>query len=535
MTKKKQQRKKQSSIKKRNQKAPPKKRKVVRRRRPLTQEEIQRKRRREQRNRRKRMKRVRLSLFGATLIAALYHLIFFVTSILQIEKPIYKTLDYGVVDTSTQLVGLVLREEQLIETTDTAGVFDYIHVEGSKVNKDETVCITSNNLSIYSYKDKQEKIDEQLFRLAEKTRKNSYHYDTLYYLDQKNEKAIERFYESERTKENLSQLRTVLEKTQKEKTTIYIQDAINATKDIKTNRANLTHRINDLKNENKAPTDGIISYQTDFKETRYNAAEKITPLDVERATNNFVNLKNQQHSGLTGSSTPIYRLVSNDKATIVSFVSPEIARTHIVGSSYTYYYGEVNQHSLTLTLEQSEPQGNNYKLVFSTPEIEKVLNKRKIILTESKAAATGILIPKSAEVPVSALAIPLDYLSKEDEIYFVRVKDNDIPLRQDVSVLYKTETQAFVEIEPLLAFQAEKLLFHPTEDQFVSTGKAIPVICVYVKKGGLHEKYPVSVLLSNDKTSVVKSLDEQKQLTETLKILSNPQLLFALEGDNYAK
>lgn len=530
-------------------KVPPKRnnvpnKRIPHQRRTLPKKKLTQKQMQQHRNaQRKKLRRKRMLIWRTF---QLFFALICVTSISYIGNVIYKTasaprpqyvpIEAGVVDTSTRLSGVIIRDEELIETTDTEGVFQYQAKEGSMVNVDDPVCITTNHEQLYELEKQKQALDEQIFRLEKGNYENSYFYDELYFLGQEVQSTFLDFYSNAITKKSVDKLRNSLTDFAQKQISLYLQDTFDVTKELKLERNGLVKRMEPLQVQNIATSAGRISYYTDFLEDQLIIEElsQISRSTYEKAlSKKLTNLKEQPKESLTGSKTPIYRIVKSDTAYILAFTTYETALEFQVGEEYVFNYGEKNEKTITLKLVDNTKAGKSAKLIFeSTGDITELINLRSIELVQSRAAATGLIVPTNSIEMHSFLEIPLEYITITDNSTLVHTKSGDISTETKIELAFQTEEFGYLKIEPKTLVKVGTELIHPTKDSFFTINETKDISYINVLVDNNLTIVPVNVLLSDATKSVIEQFNDNAKtipLEQGIKVLSNPNYL--LQGD----
>lgn len=489
---------------------------------------------------RQRKRRARLLIWRMFILAfaillglSFLFLIKVTTDLIKNPRPIYKQIEVGTLDTSTKMTGLVIRDETLVYSSNTGGVFQYKAEEGAKVQQGDAVCITTDYAQLYELQEQKSRLDEQIFSLQKANEEKSYFYDELYKINQRTSQAVKSLYVNKDTsmQDKLKVFRKSIESLTQQKIAIYTKESFENTKGLLLERSGIVKRMSPMQVIQKTEYSGTISYFSDNleEELTIEEAEHISNSQYEKALKSEMkSLKEQDARFFTGADTPIYRVVLSDKASIIAFVDDQLAAEYNVGQTYEFSYGENKESEIELVLMNSTKEGKNTKLIFETStDIEKLLSTRKIDLFQSKAAANGLIINTSAVVLENYLEVPIEYIRYSDEKGYVMMNGTDGQIEVPVNVSYIQENLAYVLIETGNVLQPYVTISHPQKNTTIALTSIKSQHGVYVKATNGIKICPVQVLLEDGKRTVVEPLlkGEAPNLDINSKILINPDYL----------
>lgn len=278
----------------------------------------------------------------------------------------------------TAYTGFIIRDEEII-TSESSGYINFLTPEGSKVgSKSKIYALSDNELKFKTSKDDTDMLStEEQDILLIKTQSFSENYDHGQFSDIYSLKAdITSALESKSSQNKQVQIEE-MKKTQ--------GDAI---------------KINYAKN------DGIIVYSTD-------SYEDVT---LDNITEDILNKKNYSKKSISDNSkvsigSPIYKLITNDKWSIVINLSAETARELSETKSIKVRFIKDNQTARASFSIQKKGKLTLGILSFDASMIryiqERYLDIELILEDES-----GLKIPKSAVVTKEFYIVPEDYLTQ---------------------------------------------------------------------------------------------------------------------------
>lgn len=440
----------------------------------------------------------------------------------------YQTVQIGVIDNSNLLKGIIFREEEVVNSTRT-GDIHYILSEGEKVANKGSVCLVANGEEIKSLKNQLYTLDHSLYNKQDKRSDLSYYQADVYQINEVLKKEIDTFAESKYwdNPKSVYELRQTLDKTIEDRTALYVQDESKTTEGIKGNRQEIVKSLKDNQSAQKASMSGIISYTLDGYEDKLDT-ESLNTMDYEQYKNLLAATKKLEVSMPTLSAEvnkPLYKIITDDKWRIATYVENEKVTSYEVGKYYNIYFEEAKQEFIRFKLESKQEEGEMTKLVFvSNDYLVDFLPKRTIEFSIGKNKAEGLKIPLKAIVEKNMLAIPNEYLVEQGSGKGVLRKQNQTNVFVPLNIQYSDDDFAYImqEIDNLEGISLGSTIEHPQGAKAYTISQIQTDQGVYVVNGQFAQFKRIEVAMVNDEYAILSNSKETK-LKEFDQIISNPK------------
>ncbi|MBQ8803538.1 MAG: hypothetical protein IJZ53_07900 [Tyzzerella sp.] len=195
-----------------------------------------------------------------------------------------------------------------------------------------------------------------------------------------------------------------------------------------------------------AADDGIIVFSMD-------GMEAITPETVTIGQLSKGNYKKTEFLNNTSISSgdPIYKLVTDDKWSLMFEISEETAET-LVGKSTVKINFKKDNQELRANLELQEKNGKHIAILYFHNSMIRYINDRYLDIELVLEDETGLKIPKSAETSKDFYIVPKSYLTQggnsSDEGVLLQGKNEDgntITQFFSVTVYYEEEDMIYLD------------------------------------------------------------------------------------------
>lgn len=438
----------------------------------------------------------------------------------------YQTVRVGMVDNSQKVQGLIVREEK-VYNNDLEGSIHYLTGEGQKVRKDGEVCYIVKDEEIDKISTEIEKVDNSIYNIQDKREDLSEYQTEIYTLNNGIVSEIKAFHNNripERTSEVYG-LRKQLDRIVETRTELYVNEPSERTEALQQDRLNLAKEIKDYHNVIKAKEAGTVSYMLDGQENTL----KISTLQELKYENYQDILKNNQleynnnSMGQTTKDTPIYKLITDDKWQIVSYIEPEIASGLKEGAFYDLIFESVSNARVNFQLESKIEEGNKVKIIFTTrDQLVKFLPYRKVEFTIGENKAEGLKIPLNAIVEKNVLRIPIEYIQTKEKEEGVMKQVGEMIEFIPVNIQYKIDEYAYIlqDLTNLKSIQVNDTIVNPDTKQKFKVSEVKAVQGVYTINGRFAKFKQIDIALSNKEYAIIKP---NSQLKEFDQIISNPK------------
>ena len=439
-------------------------------------------------------------------------------------KVSYQTVRMGSIDDSTNLEGVILRNEEVIYGGATDNI-RYVVPEGDKVKKDGMVYVIVDEPNLETSIKEQSQINKQIYDKAEQRQNISYYQDDIYNINELLGDDFDIFYDNiyQDTTNFVYALRGDLEKNIGERTNLYTKEQEGISESIVAQKEEILANINKYQIGKTAPKAGIISYQIDGKETK-DAVSLLGKFDYKE----YKQLNDKVKSNEKEISQPIYKIILDNKWYIVSYIEEDTNQDFKQGETYNLYF-EHNTKEVPFKLKSVTKEGDTKtKLVFeSSDQVGEFLDRRSVKFSIGEREVSGIKIPKESIVEQNMIKIPLSYTVKKDSNYGVHRQKGDMSEYVEIDIEYKKEDYLYVrqDIGDLNKLQINDVLLEPTNTntpQKYKLDEIETVQGVYAINGSIAEFKTIAIELLSSEYAIV---DEEgaTELKVGDKIISNPK------------
>ena len=440
----------------------------------------------------------------------------------------YQTVQIGVIDNSNLLKGIIFREEEVFNSTRT-GDIHYILSEGEKVAHNGSVCLVANGDEIKSLKDQLYTLDHSLYSKQDKRSDLSYYQADVYQVNEVLKKEMDVFAESKYwdNPKSVYELRQTLDKTIEDRTALYVQDESKTTEGIKGNRDKIITSLKDNQSAQKASMSGVVSYTLDGYENKLDE-EALNNMNYEQYKSLITETKKLEVSLPTLSAEankPLYKLITDDKWRIATYVENEKAVSYDVGRYYNIYFEDAKQEYIRFKLESKQEEGEMTKLIFTSNDyLVDFLPKRTITFSIGQNRAEGLKIPLKAIVEKNMLAIPNEYLLEQGSDKGVLRKQNQTNVFVPLNIQYSDDDFSYImqEIDNLQGIGLGSIIEHPQGNKSYTISEIQTDQGVYVVNGQFAQFKRIEVALANDEYAILTK-DKGTKLNEFDQIISNPK------------
>lgn len=418
--------------------------------------------------RRKWHMNIGLIIFGAIFI---YLAVTIIMYLINPKVSIYEVRE-GSILRDTAYTGFIIRDEKIINS-EKSGYVNYLAPESTKVGaKTKVYALSDEKLKFSETEEDAESLtaEEQAILLV-KTQNFSENYNDSQFSDIYSLKTdIQNALESKTSQNKLAQINNMKEKSGNS-LSIYA-----------------------------ASDDGIVVYYTDGYEN----------IKLEKITENILNKKNYKKSSISdnkqiNANTPVYKLITNDKWTIVIDLDAATAKELEEKKSIKVRFTKDNITANASFSIQKSGKLNLGILTFNSSMIryaqERYLDIELILEDES-----GLKIPKSSVVKKEFYLVPVEYLTNggnSNELGVLLKTENDHADFHPVSVYYEDIEAGMVYLNPL-EFDKNIILIKPDSTETYQLGKTKNLQGVYNINKGYALFKQINILCESDEYYIVE-------------------------------
>ena len=373
----------------------------------------------------------------------------------------------------TAYTGFIIREEKVVKS-EKAGYVNYIAPESGKAGA-KTIVYTISDSELKFKDNSKEDVNtltaEEQAILLVKTQNFSENYNDGQFSDIYTLKTdIQNTLESKSSQNKLAQIQEMKEK------------------------------MGDSLSVYRASEDGIVVYSTD-------GYENIT---IDKITENILDKKNYKKTSITDNtqiakSSPVYKLITNDKWTLVINLDDATAKELSEKKSMKVRFTKDNLTATAAFEIQKSGKMNLGLLTFQSSMIrytqERYLDIELILEDES-----GLKIPKSSVVKKEFYLVPVDYLTyggnSNDNGFLLKTK-HDRAEFLPVSVYYEDHETGMVYLNPL-EFDKNIILIKPDSTETYQLGETRNLQGVFNINKGYALFKQINILCESDEYYIVE-------------------------------
>ncbi len=326
------------------------------------------------------------------------------------KEPIdYETIEYGSIDDTTQVKGIIIRDEVVYKATKN-GILTFNNGENERVKKGEIIASVKNEEAIKTTEDDIALINEKILQLQEQRDELSIFYEDVKKIDTQIQSVLDKSINNLSTyniseiyeiKDNINKKLTIRNQMLLSENTGSIQElsAQKASKEIKVNQNTQNIVSNDS---------GIISYYTDGLEevftfeTKDNLTKEQTLMQPENEQEYKVNI-------LEGEA--VFKIVRDNNFYIASYIKTENISNWAEGETrYIYINDNGNLKQLEIIIEKIDiGEKESYVLMKSNKNMIDFIDKRNVTFELSKPKE-GFKIGLDAIAEEELLKVPTSYI-----------------------------------------------------------------------------------------------------------------------------
>ena len=326
------------------------------------------------------------------------------------KEPIdYETIEYGSIDDTTQVKGIIIRDEVVYKATKN-GILTFNNGENERVKKGEIIASVKNEEAIKTTEDDIALINEKILQLQEQRDELSIFYEDVKKIDTQIQSVLDKSINNLSTyniseiyeiKDNINKKLTIRNQMLLSENTGSIQElsAQKASKEIKVNQNTQNIVSNDS---------GIVSYYTDGLEevftfeTKDNLTKEQTLMHPESEQEYKVNI-------LEGEA--VFKIVIDNNFYIASYIKTENISNWTEGETrYIYINDNGNLKQLEIIIEKIDiGEKESYVLMKSNKNMIDFIDKRNVTFELSKPKE-GFKISLDAIAEEELLKVPTSYI-----------------------------------------------------------------------------------------------------------------------------
>lgn len=251
----------------------------------------------------------------------------------------------------------------------------------------------------------------------------------------------------------------------------------------------------------KGVSDGIVIYSIDGYEQT----------DISKVTEEMLGKQDYEKTGLKNdmqvkAGDPVYKLITNDKWTVVILLDDETARDMSETKRIKVRFAKDNETAFADFEVYNTPKANLGFLTFDTGMI-RYAGERYLDIELILEDATGLKIPKSSVIKKDFYIVPQDYLtqggnSKETGVLLDNGTGN--AEFKEVSVYYRDNETGMVYLDPN-AFESSRKLIKPDSKETYELKKKKSLKGVYNINKGYAIFKQIKILCESEEYYVVES------------------------------
>lgn len=477
------------------------------------------------------LKRKKKSMQRKKIVATIFAVMLGVYgSIKLVEAFMYPTVSYqtvrtGIIDNSQKVQGIIVREE-IVYTSESEGSVHYLTGEGQKVRKDGEVCYVAKDDELNKVTEQIEDVDVSIYNIQDK-RENLAEYQTeIYNLNNGITNEIKDFYNNRAEKTNaVYTLRKQLDRIVQTRTDLYVNEASERTESLQQNRLTLTNELKAYHDIILSKESGTVSYVIDGQEALLKSSE-IDQLNFETYKNLVKDKKVNESNksvGQTTNDSPLYKLITDDKWQIVTYVDADKSSQFTENEFYDLIFEDMGNARVNFKLTAKVEEGENVKLLFTTrDQMVKFLPYRSVEFTIGENKSEGLKIPLSAIVEKNVLRIPTEYIIQKDKEQGVMKQTGELVEFVPINVQYTKDESSYIlqDLGDLKSVQVNQSIVKSESKEGFVVSEVAAVQGVYTINGRYAKFKQVDIVLVNEDYAIIKA---DSQLKEFDQIISNPK------------
>ncbi len=363
------------------------------------------------------------------------------------KNPIdYETIEYGSIDDTTQVKGIIIRDEVVYKATKN-GILTFNSSENERVKKGEVIATVKNEEAIKATEGDIALINEKILQLQEQREELSIFYEDVKKIDTQiqsfldksiNNLSIYNISEIYEIKNNINKKLTI-------RNQMLLSENIGSIQELSAQKASKEIRVNENMESIVSNDSGIVSYYTDGLEevftfeSKDNLTKEQTLMQQESEQQYKVNI-------LEGEA--VFKIVRDNNFYIASYIKTENISNWEEGETrYIYINDNGNLKQLEVVIEKIDTdEKESYLLMKSNKNMTNFIDKRNITFELSKPKE-GFKIYLDAIAEEELLKVPTTYIVDSNVTKKISTGESiTVPIKvsgQDINGEY-----AYVSISP---------------------------------------------------------------------------------------
>lgn len=443
-------------------------------------------------------------------------------------KPTVSTqiVEIGTLDTSTQLEGVILRNEKVVYSEESGHV-RYVVAEGEKVNKGGLVYLLVDESNLKATTTAKEDVESKIYNQAEKDEPLSHYQDERYNLDQEVKGRMEEFYNNRYVSSTnyIYSLRSQLESSIASRSNLYVKEQETKNQELVALKEQIDTDLGNYQKGKASKESGFISYQMDGYETEDAGVTIKSMTNAEYQKLKKASSPSLLGQGEIGEGAPIYKVILNNDWYLVSFVEAKEAEELAVGQEYTIHFDDLGAPSINFTLEAKEEREKRVQLVFKTNnQIGNFLDVRTVNFSIGEKATSGLKIPTQAIVEQQLIKIPTVYCFEEGDETVVYRQKGEVTETIILDVQYTQNDMKYIrqDLTNVGSVQINDVLVNKESGATYQVSEVETKQGVFVVNNKVAKFREIEILVQNEEATIVKYTNKG-QLKEMDKIISNPK------------
>ena len=326
------------------------------------------------------------------------------------KEPIdYETIEYGSIDDTTQVKGIIIRDEVVYKATKN-GILTFNNGENERVKKGEIIASVKNEEAIKTTEDDIALINEKILQLQEQRDELSIFYEDVKKIDTQIQSVLDKSINNLSTY-NISEIYEIKDNIKKKLTIrnqMLLSENTGSIQELSAQKASKEIKVNQNTQNIVSNDSGIISYYTDGLEevftfeTKDNLTKEQTLMQPESEQEYKVNI-------LEGEA--VFKIVIDNNFYIASYIKTENISNWAEGETrYIYINDNGNLKQLEIIIEKIDiGEKESYVLMKSNKNMIDFIDKRNVTFELSKPKE-GFKIGLDAIAEEELLKVPTSYI-----------------------------------------------------------------------------------------------------------------------------
>ena len=429
----------------------------------------------------------------------------------------YETVEYGSIEDSDQIKGVIIRDE-VVYNTSKNGILTFNISENERVKKGQNIATIKNEDAIKTAEEDVEAINEKILQLQEQRDELSIFYEDVKKIDSQMQKNLDNSI-SELSTYNISkiyELKDSLNKNITIRNQMLLSENTGSVKELSSQKTDKEQQINKNMENIVAKESGIVSYYTDGLEEVFTLENK-DKLTKEQTLMKPEEQEDYKINVVEGDS--VFKVVKSNEFYIASYIKSKSISTWKEGETRTIYVNDDGKlKPLEVIIEKIDIKENeSYVLMKTNKNMIDFIDDRNVTFELSKPKE-GFKINLNAISEEELLKIPTSYISNNSII-------KKLPTGETTNVTVQTsgqdETKEYTYVSIYKGvIDIGDVIVHPETKQELQLNEIFTKKGIYVVNSGIY---------------TFKSIDTQSSVQNDQFIILEPSLNTSIKlYDRYA-